>query len=382
MSFHNLQNMIDKGLTWLTASGIQNTTDDEVKGGYSAWYDVNKRDYAFIYSEITGYALNLLIAYAKIKKSDKITESIHLASNFLTEIAFDKSYKAIRCRYEPGKGWLENFCTFDNAIVANALINKYKFDSDPHALTIAKEIIETLMTKLSFENSCYARYIKNEDRFQNDKIKWSTCFGSFHAKLAIPLYNIYSLTKDKKYLVFIESLLNKTKAFQVPQGKFITSERNKTTFLHPHFYTVEGYIAANKILGQEYHSELINKSLSWASKLRLREGGICGFVGHNKNIDLDSPDINSQFLRCLILSNNESLFDTNHLVSRILSYQQKNKNCSEIDGGFKIGDIWFLDHEKLIMREKKNHINTWATIFALNALYYVTTENRDPFTLC
>ena len=43
---------------WLVFSGIQDQSNEESKhGGVYAWFDKNINSYAFLYSEITGYAL-------------------------------------------------------------------------------------------------------------------------------------------------------------------------------------------------------------------------------------------------------------------------------------------------------------------------------------
>jgi hypothetical protein len=378
----DIEQRIEAGINWMINSGIQKTHDEEVTGGFAAWYDSDKDEYAFIYSEITGYALNLLVSYRDKLNNPAIDASIELATTFLTEKAFDENFGAVKCRYTEAAGWIDNYCTFDNAIVANALLNKYKLDGDEKALSVAKAIVETLMTKLSCSDGCYARYITKEDRFQNDDSKWSTGFGSFHSKLAIPLYNIYDLLKEEKYLKYIENLLKLTTPFQESNGRFITSERLNTTFLHPNLYTVEGFLAASLYINKQEHKEVVNTALEWISTLKLADGGIAGFVNGNERVNYDSPDINSQFLRCLLLSGKGEDNYVLNLINRIVRFQIRKDDNDKKLGGFQMGDVWFYDHEHREMKETKTHINTWATIFSLNALYYIQYKDENPFTIC
>ena len=55
--------IINSGLGWLLNSGIQ-SMDEVTKGGFFAWYDSDEDSYPFVYTEITGYALKLLLNFS------------------------------------------------------------------------------------------------------------------------------------------------------------------------------------------------------------------------------------------------------------------------------------------------------------------------------
>jgi len=382
MKITEIEKRIKYAINWIIDSGVQNIHDDDTKGGFYAWYDNDNDEYAFIYSEITGYALNLLIAFESKINHPRINNSISLANRFLIEKAFDEDFGAVKCRFEKDNGWVKNYCTFDNAMVANALANKNRLDGDKDALDVAIIILNTIMNKLIHNNRLYARYISSEDRYQNDNTKWSTYFGSFYAKLAIPFLNIYDLTKDSKYLDFIENVISSLLPFQKSSGRFITCSKSSTTFLHAHLYSIEGLLAASLYLRNNDYNKTVKKALDWANSLELENGGIAGFVLDYEKIKLDSPDINSQFLRCLLLSGLTKNTKITKLIDRIFDFQIISEVSKKKNGGFKIGDIWFYNHEQLRMEKTRNHINTWAAIFALNAIYYFYYLDKDPFTLC
>ena len=122
----SLSTCFDEGINWLISSGVQSLNTDDSYGGFAAWYDSDNQKHSFIYSEITGYALNLLITLYGEKKDPNIKNSINYATEYLTNKAFDPDFGAVKCRYHLQEGWVNNYCTFDNAIIANALINKYR----------------------------------------------------------------------------------------------------------------------------------------------------------------------------------------------------------------------------------------------------------------
>lgn len=374
---------IDLGFKWLKGSGVQNLVRQEDLGGFSAWYDADKGSMSFTYTEITGYALNLLVAYQKKYPTLDLDTLIKQASDYLTELAFDPEFGAVMCRYVEPEGWVKKHCTFDNGIVANGLINRHRYDGDERSLEVALKVLDTIMEKLYFGDGFYARWIEKESRFQNDPGKWSTGDGPFFGKIAIPYFNAYDVTKEEKYLEFGKRTLDLCLRFQQDDGRFITCSENKTTFLHPHLYTTEGLLVGGLYLEDKKYLEAVDRSLEWVLSIQNPDGGFPSFF-HSSKVNLDSPDINSQFLRCLVLSgkwSKEKALDSG-LLKKIISTQVEPAGNIDLDGGFRIGDIWFFDQVKMEQGDVKNHINTWAALFVLNALYYLEYEDKNPFTMC
>lgn len=380
----NLERRMNIGLDWLLNSGIQNKNSSTSYGGYSSWYDIDKKENSFIYSEITGYVLNLFVTLKPIINNNQMTESIRLATNYLTNKAFDIQFGAVKCRYIKNKGWLNNYCAFDNMIVANSLINKYRLDKDIQSFNIAKTILSTLMSKFFIKDRFSARFISSRNLYQDTDEKWSTGFGSYHAKMAIPFLNMYDITKSEKYLDFVNKVLGIILKLQKPSGRFITNTRNQSTFLHPHLYTIEGLITAYRYLDMNIYKNSISQGLKWIDTLKNNDGGINGLVINNQQIPLDSPDINSQYLRCLILFEEDDIETKiiSDLWDRISIFQNINTRIKKVKGGFRIGEIWFYDQNKNKIILQNNHINTWATVFALNTIYYLRYNDRNPFTIC
>ena len=344
---------------------------------------MDQKVHSFVYSEITGYALNLLIKNKQDFPSKRMDEAIDLATYYLTNLSFNKKRGAVRCRFLAEKGWLENYCAFDNVIVANALINRHRMDGDRESFRVAKKILDFLMNNLFFGEGFYARYITSENRYQNDPTKWSTCSGSYHAKAALPFLNMYDLTGDKDYLEFVRKMIPGILRYQDTSGRFVTNTSTNETFMHPHLYTLEGLMAAERYLKSTAISRAIDKGLGWCGSMRMAHAGLMAYYTAGKKIEAGSPDINSQYLRLLLLRGVDNEDDyIQSLINRILQFQRDNPRDTKTFGGFQIGEIWFYNHETRIFEKFKNHINSWATVFALNAFNYLNAKDDSIFTLC
>ena len=75
--------------------------------------------------------------------------------------------------------------------------------------------------------------------------------------------------------------------------------------------------------------------------------------------------------------------DVKIIIDRILDFQVNNIADKKTNGGFKAGTIWFYDQIMNEQKKSKNHINTWGTIFALNALLiHKLKSNLSTFSIC
>ena len=93
----NIQKIIDRGINWVSASGIQNNDKkDKNYGGYYAWYDEKKKNYSYLYSEITGYLITFNCFLYSIKKNKKNLIAAEAAANWLINKA-QFSFGGFKC---------------------------------------------------------------------------------------------------------------------------------------------------------------------------------------------------------------------------------------------------------------------------------------------
>ena len=77
---------------WLLFSGIQDQSNEEIKhGGVYSWFDKTVNSYAFLYSEITGYALTWFTYLYISTKKDIFRLKAEDAFKWLNERAFHKN---------------------------------------------------------------------------------------------------------------------------------------------------------------------------------------------------------------------------------------------------------------------------------------------------
>ena len=59
---------IHEATRWFLTSGIQDRSGSPRKnGGFYAWYDEPRGDYAYLYAEITGYMITALCSFRHLK---------------------------------------------------------------------------------------------------------------------------------------------------------------------------------------------------------------------------------------------------------------------------------------------------------------------------
>ena len=82
-------------------------------------------------------------------------------------------------------------------------------------------------------------YEISENKFYESDKEWSTTSGAI-SKVAMGLANLYSVTKQKKYLKYATKICDKSILYQNKSGRFLSFPFKGGTNLHPHCYSAEG----------------------------------------------------------------------------------------------------------------------------------------------
>src|SRR3989344_4260435 len=292
---------------WLLNSGIQNL-EGEHKGAFNSWFDVNKKNYPYLYSEITGYGITTLIYLYGLSKEEIFLERAKLAADWLIKKATHRS-GGILCRYFYKKtefmGSFENeeMFLFDNGMVLNGITN------------------------------------------------------------------LYEITKDKEYKKSAIKICDYSLKFFKDNGRVVTFSRTGNNLLHPHCYAAEGLYTVGTYFDKKKYLEYSRRATDYLFSIQKSNGGIPQFFKDDNLIDFERSYILAQTLRLGVLNsiNNEKL---DKLKKRLIKFQNLNK---EQKGGFRYG----YDDQG----NKYEHINSWCTMFALQALilYNQHSENNINF---
>jgi len=149
---------LDQVTSWILHSGIQNT-DGEIKGSVNAWFDLKKKGYSYVYTEITGYAITtFLFLYALSKEELLLTRAeeaahwimgsaLHPCGGVRARLYLDEDLKNEIFSFEE-----ENVFTFDTGMVLFGMINLYKVTHKQTYLETAQTMAKFVIQKMQNDN--------------------------------------------------------------------------------------------------------------------------------------------------------------------------------------------------------------------------------------
>ena len=358
----------DKAMEWILDSGIQ-----ESNGAICAWHDLDKEKNSFEYSEITGYGITTFVFLDAVKKKE-LFEKAEDARKWLEEKAVTKDGAVLARNYREWEQANENFSfqggncfAFDAGMVLNGLVNQYNAVKKKEILDLALKIGNFLVEKMIENKKSHAVYNSNTGKVLGQENKWSAQPGSYHAKVAIGLLGLERITGEKKFEKAARELCEFALEKQQPEGNFETNSISKSTHLHPHCYSAEGLLFAGKFLKEDKFVDAAEKATAWAMENQQENGGINAFYNGKWNQSQRS-DVLAQVLRLATalkaMGRLESVSaeSLSKLRKRLLEFQHES-------GGFLYGTELDLS--------KKNCVNAWCTMFALQALYWANAKEID-----
>lgn len=375
-----LDENINLAAEWLLSSGIQNISGPHA-GGFNGWYDIDKKSYPFVYSEITGYGITTLLFLNSLKNDGLFIKCAEMAAEWVMKCAMH-SRGGVRARaYNTNPDNAYSFDSnmlyiFDSGMVLSSLVNLYLATKKEPYLRAAIKIGNFLLSMQKKDGLFYAAYDANNDQRIDTQEKWSTQSGSYHAKLAIGLLDLYSANKDEAFKRSALDICNASLKEQQGNGRFITQQNEKSTHMHPHCYSAEGLLYAGIILEKNKFVRSAENAIRWALDNHLPTGGVpCKFVDR-KFIGHERSDTLAQVLRTALYLRNAGLMEQHdskieRLRVRLLQFQKQD---SKQRGGFFYGTE--LDGTK------RNHINSWCSMFAIQSLVmYSHFKNRSKIGL-
>ncbi len=364
----------DLARNWLMESGIQNIEDNgSGLGGINSWYDLDNKEYPHVYPEATGYAITAYIYLNRLKKSDALLDKARLAAEWL--INYDMENGAVKTKDSYSEQRVKNSLTyaFDNGMVICGLINLHKETREEKYLNAAEKIAEFVIGKMQKQDgSLYAVYDSQKDELIDSEEKWSTQSGSYHAKLAIGLLKLYDATKNEKYKESTEDLCKNAMAQQKGDGRFISYKDTGATHIHPHSYSAEGLIYSGVRLNRPEFIDSAERATKWVLDNLREDGGINAVYNNSRFEDCERTDTLAQTLRLGAILKTLNRMDEPYLKKmeklkdRLLSFQYMKPGQK---GGFLYAE---QDGEKIM------HINSWCTMFAMQALdfYYKALSGK------
>lgn len=381
----DIRKATEAAVEWLTGSGIQNRDRDSASyGGFHAYFITGQDRYAYIYSEITGYAMTCLAHLAQGGPKDMYAGAAMDAANWLRWLARDPAGGAYRCRYEYGDGKFrpDRVCTFDNAMCLNGFMAWYHLLGDEFLLDEAGRIADFVLAMQNDDGSFNVRLIGPSRKVENTFVTWSTQPGSFLAKGAMGLLNLHRVNGEPRLEQAARKACDFALTCQATEGRFFTHLVERYTLGHPHCYTIEALLTAGSYLSEPKYLEAAFRAIDWSLSVQLGDGGFPSTVRPDPEPDNEHQrmDIQAQIVRAALWARKwgyePDMAAVDRGVARLLSMQSDDDD-RRAKGALLYG--WDDNGRSL------PHPNSWVTMFAIQALKlyhdYLTDQALDDIFL-
>ncbi len=370
-----LDDVLKKASVWLGHSGIQNTSrNKKMRGAVSAWYELDKKIYPFLYSEITGYALSTWMFLYRITSDERFLRQARVAAGWLVDNALHRD-GGVRTRFYLVKRYVSpNYCfhhgrvyAFDTAMVGYGLLQLFNKVKEERFLKAVQQILGFLIRRMKKRDGMYYSYFDSKKKRCGENFeKWSDQAGSFHAKLALLYIDYYRTTGIELYKTEAVDLLDTVIKIQEKNGRFVTGKKDDSTHLHPHAYTLEGLVYGGLHLKEKRYWDAAQRGFEWMLGGISSDGSVSSIFEKGQFSHHERSDIVGQALRLgsiLYAATPKTMARYLPLFWRIrrhlamFQYQAKSGQS----GGF----IYGFATDGLM----RNHLNAWSTMFALQATW-------------
>jgi len=332
----DLKEMYDEILHWFSNSNIRNKS-----GAVYSWLNPKKKGY--IYPEVSGYSTKFFSYLYSVEKNNKFKELAISSADYISSILSKKgsvSRSGIEYVFDTGI-CLSGMLSLDKT---NLLKENHRKSID----TMAQFIRNSLSKKIpSFKDG--KPFINNS--------KWSLSYGTHLIKTAISLIEYGKYSNNPEYLYFAENVVNEIIKKTFKGNRFSINEFQDQTYLHPHCYATEGlcFLYAN---GYQQYSDIIQKSAQWLAEIQNDDGGIDNWY-YSDNVKKEKQgDATAQSIRIWLFKDKVKYKDN---INRAISFL---KTLQSPEGG-----LYYSNNSK--------DINSWVSMFALQALYWNINNKVD-----
>jgi len=404
MSIYNEN--INMAFEWIVNSGIHFKDSKNNFDAFYESYNKNKKNYSFIYCEITGYAINFLLNFYKRKKEKNILEIAKRAGDFLV---FSQGKEG---NIKGAIPWTVNergkshhlYYSFDTSMCLSGLVDLYLITKEKKYLKSAIMAADWIISKAQDKDGSFkALYNTRQNSFYNDSSEkiWSGNNGCLHIKHIIGLLKIYEITNHKKYLKSMNKLLGWSRKMQNRDGSFKAIRDENFIFTHAHCYATEGIIFAYKYFKDEKYIKSILDSAAWLLKVQNKDGSFFDYYElpnipmrfirtkniikkmyhgtikgeSNAIIKIKRTDATAQAARIMLFA---------HLLNHNMKYKKAAKKAvtflqkmqSNSKNKNERGAVCFSLLDLIGLKRKSILYNSWSSMFAANAMYYMNRINN------
>ena len=324
---------------WLFSGACQSES-----GAFCAWRDVRTGHLAFEYPEITGYLLTFAAGLDDLQESE--VAAARRGADWLVS-RLRRGDRSAREGWDGGTVY-----TFDLAMVATGLMSFGRLRGDEY-LEWGVKLVRFLVAESEAAGKMPAVARGLEARHTG----WATEGRAHLLKLVQCL-----LLADELGIAgardCARALIGEASSLQQSDGRFVTDLRDDVTMLHPHHYALEGLWIWGRATSEQWALERAQKGVEWAFAHQLASSGFPRFVsaaGREKGPE--QADATAQAIR----------------MAGILDLESERLGR----GVARLGELTIAGAGARAMVYQPAaatlHENTWATLFAAEALMLRST---------
>ncbi len=372
-------NELEKAESWLLKSGIYILDrSDPNYGAIYSYYDYKVKKYELVYAEATGYVISLLKYLYSINKDSKLIDFARTSGDWLIRLA--EKYNGIIVMGIKDGNEVRQAYAFDNGICCKGFLDLYDLTGDRKYLEYAEKIADWLVNKaLNEDGSVKPMFDIDTGNFVQDEKIWYKASGSFHSKITISLLQLYSINKDDKIRDAAMKVCDWALGQQKPDGSFAVNKYNRSVNLHAHCYTIETLLYAYESQNMRKFFEAAEKGVDWILNVQEPDGSIWLWHGDRfakMKASYAIAQATRLFLLMHMLTGKANLKDSAKKALDFLVNMQSSEQESRINGGF------YEDVRRYgFMTRNSSHVTSWATMFAIQALYMFNRMNKTNFSI-
>jgi len=364
---------------WLLQSGISiSNKSDEHYGAVYSHYRGRHGGHELVYAEATGYMLSLLKLLYRKYSDPAFVEFARASGDWLVRWA-ERNGGIIAMGLRGGEEIREAYA-FDNGVCCKGLADLYELTSDERYLRCAERIADWIVSEtLNRDGSIKPVFDIDAAQFTEDRTVWYKISGSFHAKIAMPLLQLYSLNKDKRFDDAAVSICEWALGQQQPNGSFPANKTTRTAYVHFHCYTVEALLYAYTCRRTQRFLDAAEKAIDWALAVQSPGGTLprwCDVLVRERASDVQAQAVRIFSLMNMLRPRGDIREASRKALQSLLELQGVDQD-ERVDGGFFEGTARKFH---LLVRRSLN-MTSWAAMFAVHALYLMQeAPARDFFS--
>lgn len=361
---------------WFLNSGLVITDpSDENFGAVHSFYDIKSKSYGFLYPEITGYAISSCRFLHNIKKDQNLLKIARSSSDWIVNTYHQ--YVGIVPGIIKNKPAQKIAYSFDTAVCAKGMLDCYMITKEQKYLNYGEQWIGWILDEAMDSDGTIKPY-KNlrTKKFEEDNNVWYKQKGCLHIKTAIPILQLYQLTKNQTLLEKAIMICNTISLYQNKDGSILLHSKNRLVHLHTLCYALEGLLYAYHVVKDENYLNSCIKALDWCISKIEDDGSVPLWFNSHHQQSKTSYHI-AQLMRIMILVS--KIHDADYqkhvdkLCSFLLTLQVKSQDA-RVSGSF------YEEMFKSILSWKiRQKINSWGSMFALQALYWKENYQKISF---